>query len=105
MWRVADIDNQYDLYSRRCADGSSMLEIVDFTISYASVAIIKSLRIIILIASAELLIMFILDIYNAFQNNILPYSKERDYHSLPRFYLEWLKIKRPKYILASINPK
>ena len=30
---ITDIDNQYDLYSITCADGSSMLEGIDFTVS------------------------------------------------------------------------
>ena len=49
LFRVNTIDseNPYDLYSRTCADESSMLEVVDFTVSYAPVAIIKSLRIIV----------------------------------------------------------
>ena len=65
-----DIDNQYDLYSRTCAYGSSMVEVVDFTISYSPVEIIKSLRIIMSFLSEECLMIFILDIYNAFQNTI-----------------------------------
>ena len=48
-----------------------MLEGVDFTVSYAPVTGIRPLFIIISIASAEGLIMFVLDISNAFQNNIL----------------------------------
>ena len=36
-----DIDNQYDLYSRTCAYGSSILEGVDFVVSYTPVASIK----------------------------------------------------------------
>ena len=42
--KTTDIDNQYDLYSRTCEDGSSMLDGVDFTESYAPVADIRSLR-------------------------------------------------------------
>ena len=64
------IDNQYDLYSITCAYGSSMVEVVDFTISYSPVEIIKSLRIIMSFSSEECLMIFILDIYNAFQNTI-----------------------------------
>ena len=50
--KTTDIDNQYYLYSRTCEDGSSMLEGVEVTVSYAPVADIRSLRIIIEIASA-----------------------------------------------------
>ena len=54
------IDNQYDLYSRTCADGSSIIEGVDSTVSYAPVAGIRYLRIIVSIAFAEGLIIFCL---------------------------------------------
>ena len=37
------IYNQYDLYSRTFADVSSMIEGVDFTVSYAPVAGIRSI--------------------------------------------------------------
>ena len=61
-----------------------MKEGVDFTVSYAPVAGICSLQIIISIASAEGLILFVLDISNAFQNIIyyLTLQKESilDYH-------------------------
>ena len=42
---------------------------------------------------------------NAFQNNILPYPKEILYLDVPHLYLEWFKIKWPKFPLASINPR
>ena len=67
-----DIDNQYDLYSRTWAYESSMIEGAGFTVSYALVAGIRSLCIIIAIASAEVLIIFVLDISNDFHNTILP---------------------------------
>ena len=68
-----DIDNQYDLYSITCADRSSVLEDVDFAVSYAIVAGIRSLCILVAITYTEGLINFVLDISNAFQNNILIY--------------------------------
>ena len=45
------IYNQYDLYYRKCADGSSMLEGVCFNVSYVPVAGICYLCIIIEISS------------------------------------------------------
>ena len=82
MVKTTDIDNQYDIYSRIFADGSSMLEGVYFAVSYAPVACIISLSIIIPIASAEDLIIFVLNISNAFQNTILPNHAEIVYLSL-----------------------
>ena len=48
-----------------------MLEGVDFTVSYTRVAGIRSLRIIIEIAYAEGLIIFVLDISNSGNNTLL----------------------------------
>ena len=48
-----------------------MLEEFDFKLSYAPVACILSLHIIIANASPEGLILFVLDISNDFQNTIL----------------------------------
>ena len=44
--------NNYDIYSRNCADGSYMIEGVEFTVSYSHVESIKYPRIFITIESA-----------------------------------------------------
>ena len=82
-----------------------MLGGLDLTVSYAPVSDICSLRIIIAIASAEGLILFVLDISSAFQNTILPNPAEIVYISLPYIYSYWYKIKCPKHQLASRNRK
>ena len=86
--KTTDIDNQYDLYSRTYVDASSMLEGVDLTISYTPVSGICSLRIITAIDSAEGLILFVLEISNAFHNTILTNPTERVYLRLPYLYLD-----------------
>ena len=98
------IDNKYELYYKTCAYVSSMLEGVNFTVSYAPVAGILSLCIIVDITSAEGLIIFVLVISNAFQNTILLNPEERVYLSLP-LYLECFKRKLSKHPLSSINQK
>ena len=60
-----------------------MIEGVEFTVSYEPVAGIRSLCIITAIASAEGLILFVLDISNAFQNTSLPNPAEIVYFSSP----------------------
>ena len=76
-----------------------MIEGVDFNISYVPVAGIHSLYIITAIAYTEGLILFVLEISNAFQNTILPNPAERVYISLLYLYLEWYKRKCPKHPL------
>ena len=49
-----------------------MIKGVEFTVSYAPVAGIRPLHIIIKLASTEGLIIFVLEIYNTFQNTTLP---------------------------------
>ena len=70
-----------------------MLEGVDLIASYEPVSVIRSNNIIIAIAYAEGLIIFVLDIANAFQNTILPYPAEIVYLSLPYLYLDWYERK------------
>ena len=82
-----------------------MLELVEFVVSYIPVASIKSIRIIITIASAQGMIIFVLNISNSFQNNILSKSEEDVYITLPYLYLEWFKQKRSKHPLAPHNAK
>ena len=53
--KTTDIENTYDLYYITCAYGSSMLEGVEFTVSYTPVSGMRSLCIIITIASEEIL--------------------------------------------------
>ena len=80
-----------------------MLEGVDFAVSYAPVAVILSLLIIIAIASVEGLILFLFDISNEFNNTILTNPAERFYLILPYRYLDWYQRKQPKHPLASSN--
>ena len=101
--KKADIDNQYYLYSRTCTYGSSMLEGVDFTVSYAPVVGIFYLHVIIAIVYSEGLINFVLDLSNAIQNTIIPNTSKRVYLKFPHLYLEWFKRTLPEHLLAAIN--
>ena len=66
-----------------------MLEGVYFTVSYTPVADILSLCVIIEISSSGGLILFVLDISNAFQNTILPNPAEIIYLILACIYPYW----------------
>ena len=110
--RVKDLGNDtYDLYSRHCANGSTMVKGLDFKESYAAIAVIDSCRIILAIASRYGLIIFVIDIKNAFQTTLLS-PHERVYLHLPPYYLKWFKETYPThhlppaktiYILQSIH--
>jgi hypothetical protein len=83
------IPNQYDLYARTCADGSTQRQTVDFINSYSPVASIDSLRILLNLAASEGLLISIFDISNAFQNIFDP--TEHVFISLPPLYLDWFR--------------
>ena len=74
-----------------------MLDVADFTVLYAPVAGICSLHIIIEIALEEGLIIFVLEIFNDFNNNVLPNPVEIFYLILPHLYTKRFKIKPPKH--------
>ena len=92
-------------HKRICADGSSMLEGVDLSMSDAPVGGTISLCIIIYIATTEGLTIFVINISNNFHNTILSNTEERVYLSLPHIYLELSKSKCPKHPLATRNQK
>ena len=92
--KKTDIDNQCDIYSKTCAYGSSMIEVVYFNVSYAPVAGIHPLCITISIESVEGLIIFDFDISNGFQETLLHNLAEILYLILTHIYiyLECFKI-------------
>ena len=102
--KTTHIDNQYHIYSITCAYESSMRGLVYFTVYYSPADGIRSICIIIAISYVEVLIIFVLDISNAFQNNILPNPEEIVYLRLTYLYRYWYK-KRPKHQLALIKQK
>jgi len=101
--RVKDLGNDtYDLYSRHCANGSTMVKGLDFKESYAAIAVIDSCRIILAIASRYGLIIFVIDIKNAFQTTLLS-PHERIYLHLPPYYLKWFKETYPNHHLPPVK--
>jgi len=99
------IKNQYDLYARTCADGSTQKENIDFQDSYSPVGSIDSIRILLNLAASAGLLISIMDISNAFQNSIIFDASERVYISLPPLYMDWFRQQWPDYILPSLNVK
>ena len=70
--KTTEIYNQYEFYSRTCTYELSVLEGVDLPVLYAPVSGIQYLHIIISTASAEDLILFVLEISYSLQNTSLP---------------------------------
>ena len=73
-----------------------------FTVYYGPTAVTPSLCITAAIAYSEGIIIFVLEISNAFQHTILPYPEKVDLISI---YLDCYKMKWPKNPLVLINQK
>jgi hypothetical protein len=84
--KLTEVDHIYDLKARLCADGSAMLEGVDFLLSYAPTADITAIRVLIALTSANKhMVLYTIDITNAYQNNVISDPAKRHYLSLPPF--------------------
>ena len=90
----------YDLYSRHCANGSVQIKGLDYKESYAPIGGIDSIRIVIALGADLCLLIFIIDVGNAFQNTLV-HRNERIFLHLPPYYIEWFKQYYPNYRLPS----
>ena len=99
-YKVKNIDspNMYDLYSRHCANGSVQIQGIDFDSSYAAIVTTDSIRICVAFGASRNMLVFSIDIGNAFQTNLLP-STERVYLRCPPFYIDWFKQTYPNHTL------
>ena len=102
--KTTDIYNQYYRYSRIFEDISSMIEVVDFTVSYKPVADYISLCHYLYWLCIRINQLYLINIQLLIKYYLLN-TEERVYLSLPHLFLEWFKIKWPKHPWASINPK
>jgi len=103
--KETSIPNQFDLYTRTCANGSTQREHIAFSDSYSLAASIDSLCLLLNLAASECLLISIMDISNAFQNTIIFDASDQVYLSLPPLYLEWFHHQWPDYDIPSFNTK
>ena len=81
--KITDSEDYYELKYRMCADGSRMVEGLDYDISYAPVIYGDSLLLMIALAASKKLTFYFLDISNAFQSNVIHDPTIRHYLHLP----------------------
>ena len=93
-----DVDNTYDLYTRHCANGSIQVKGIDYFSSYAAIATADSIRICIAFGASKMMLVFALDIGNAYQTNLQKLS-QRVYVKCPPLYAEWFKDRYPNHPL------
>ena len=94
--KLTGLQDYYELKSRLCANGSTMVEGVDFDLSFCHVADTYSTLLIFNIAAMLGLRLYFYDISNAFQSTVKP-SAERHHINLPPLYLDWYNARWPKH--------
>ena len=85
---LTDILNFYEIKVRMCANGSRMIQGVDFTSSYSPTVDADSFRLSMNIAASEKMIIVFIDASNASQTNVISDPRKRVYVTLPTMYLE-----------------
>ena len=83
-----------------CANGSGMVQGIDYVVSYAPTVDADSFRLMIAIAASDRMILIFIDASNAFQTNVISDPRRRVYVSLPTMYLEWFRARFPNHPLA-----
>eukprot|EP00957_Ditylum_brightwellii_P010900 826083-Ditylum_brightwellii.AAC.2 len=97
--KLQNTPNYYKLYTCTVANGSSQIQGIDFDVSYSPTSAFDNIRMVIAIAAAENMIIYSLDVSNAFQTNIKEKPYERVYISILPFYLEYFFGKWPNHPL------
>ena len=79
--KLTDIDHMFDLKDRLCVDGSSMVECnIHYELSYVPISDITSIRVMIdITATIHNMTLYIVDITNAFQRNIITDIQKHHY--------------------------
>ena len=88
---------------RLCADGSRMIEGIDFDLSYAPVIDGNSLMLMIALATSKGMVFYFLDISNAFQTNVIHDPTKRHYIHMPSMYMQWFCLRFPNHPLSRMN--
>eukprot|EP00957_Ditylum_brightwellii_P052972 4016345-Ditylum_brightwellii.AAC.1 len=78
----------YELYTCTVANSVSQIEDIDFEVSYSLTSFWGNTCFILAIAAAECMLLFTIDVSNAFQTNIEEQTKDRIWLNIPPYYLE-----------------
>ena len=96
-----DVTNVWDLYYRPCANGGPMEKGLHFDGSYCPTYGYASLRILLCLSSVLGLIIYMLDVHNAFQCTPLAENESSPpiYVTMPPLYLRWFLKSHPNFQL------
>eukprot|EP00957_Ditylum_brightwellii_P064493 4894329-Ditylum_brightwellii.AAC.1 len=81
--------NMYEFYTCTAANGASQVDGIDFEASYSPTSFWENIPFLLAIAAAECMCFFTIDVSNVFQTNIEEHTKDRNWLSIPPFYLDW----------------
>ena len=97
---LTDVPDYYEMKLRMCANGSKMIQGVDFTVSYVLTVDTDLFRLTVNIAESDQMIIVFIDTSNTFQTNVISDSKKRIYVTLPTMYLEWFRARFPNHPIS-----
>ena len=92
----------WDLYCWYCANGSVQIKCIDYFTSYAAIVTCDSIRACLAFGAFMKMLVFSLDIGNAFQNTLVPVL-QRVYVCCPPVYIEWFMQMYPKIPLPPMK--
>lgn len=93
-----DGDDTWNLYSRHCANSSIQTQGVDYNSSYADIVTIDSIRLCLAFGASKNMFVYLIDIGNAYQTNMLTTGK-RVYLRCPPYYIDWFHEMYPNHKL------
>ena len=103
-FKVKEMTEKYmwDLYYRHCANGSVQIKGIDFFTSYSAIVTTDSVRVCLAFRASMNMLVFALDIGNAFQNTLVRVL-QRIYVRCPPFYFEWFQTTYPNMPLPPLK--
>jgi hypothetical protein len=95
--KLMSTESLCELQGRSCANSACMKQGIHYEESYATVASIDSIQILLCMAAAQGKQVFVLDVRNAFQNTIQFDASKRTYNMLPPFFSEYILLHWPDH--------
>jgi len=88
---LPDLHHMYEARCRWVTNGQGMIQGIDYDESYSPVARPDSIKTCCCIAASIGMMIFGLDVVNAFQTRYEPHPSKRQYITVPPGYLSWFR--------------
>eukprot|EP00957_Ditylum_brightwellii_P110231 8407913-Ditylum_brightwellii.AAC.1 len=93
--KLQEEEHKYGLYTWTRTNGSTQDQDIDFAASFTPTSFFENIRFLLAIAAAEIMLIFPVDVSNAFQTNIEFNPLDQVHIIIPPFYLEYFFTKWP----------